>query len=110
MPHEGCTADVQCIHLRAASHEALQGCDPEVEDGAPEAADMLRIHLAEVSEVMVPHKVPRRLAHGCQVQLPSLHNEVFVLPVHRAEPGQHKILSCTAPRCIVETHRMERGT
>lgn len=101
MPQKRGAAHMQSIHLGPALSSALQphGGDSEVEDGSAEAADVLRVDFAEVAEVVVPRKVPRRLLHGRQVQVPPLHYEVLVLAVHRAEPGKHtrhNMLSCPA--------------
>lgn len=66
---------------------AWTGGLPEVEHCAPEVADMLRIHLAEVAEVVLAHKVRGSLLHGLNVQLAMLQDVVLVLPPPRAEPA-----------------------
>ena len=48
---------------------------------------MLRIHLAEVAEVVVPHKVRCSLLHGLDVKPAMLQDVVLVLPPSRAEPA-----------------------
>ena len=66
---------------------------PEVKHPTPEVGDMLRVHLAEVAEVVLAHKVRRSPLHGLDVQLAMLQDEVLVLPPARAEPA-HEVSWC----------------
>ena len=60
---------------------------PEVEHPAPEIADVLRVHLAEVAEIVLAHKVRRGGLHGLDVQVAMLQDGVFVFPPSRTEPA-----------------------
>lgn len=89
---------------KTGSRPAAYRYSPEVEDGAAEVADMLRVDLAEVAEVVVPHKMPHRLLHGRQVQVPPVHNKVLVLSMDCTEPGQEYISrNRQTSRCIHKT-------
>lgn len=116
VPEEGCATHVQSVHLhaaRCAAAAAVSGRrrDPEVQHGAPEVADVLRIHLAEIAEVVVSHEVRGRRLHGCHIQIPPLHDEVLVFPMHRAKPVEVAAPTqiCTV-LIITELVRMTKGS
>ena len=70
----------------AYSLASWDGALPKVEHPAPEVADVLRIHLAEIAEIVLAHKVRRSLLHGLNIKFAMLQDVVLVFPPTRAEP------------------------
>lgn len=100
VPQECCSFDVKSAQSSAVSAGWLYVNDLKVQHGSPEAFDVLEVHFAEVSEVMLANKMAACLAHGCNVQLTILGDEVCVLPMCCTESAQKQteMLRCTPSR------------
>ena len=86
VPQEGRAADMDPEDAGAPKAAAVEGLYPEVQDCPYKVVDVLRIHLAEIPEVVRAHEGTRGGLHGCKVQLAAAGDEVLVLPVSGGEP------------------------